>query len=362
MELAVAQELLQWYQDHQRDLPWRESREPYPVLVSELMLQQTTVAAVIPLYRRWMARFPTLPTLAAATADEVTEAWAGLGYYSRARRLREAAALLSEHGYPADLAGWRALPGLGPYTAAAVCSIALGLPHLALDTNALRVLLRYFGRESRPDNAAAQAELRARMEGALPMLDFGILNQAIMELGATLCRPREPACLLCPLQRGCQAKASSRQHLIPLAKPTKPAREAEAVAFLLEDSEGGVILVRGTSVGLLGDLFQPPLDFSDENDPGSPLTQLLAWLREGQSCSAGELTYGISGRRLKVRVRLSARSADELESRAKASGVETRRYGGAAGEGKLALSSLTRKILKAWAESPATSRPRDGKH
>jgi A/G-specific adenine glycosylase len=350
-------QLLEWYARDCRLLPWRADRDPYRVLVSELMLQQTTVAAVIPKYERWMRRFPTLQTLAGATPEEVIEAWSGLGYYSRARRLHQAALHLHEHGYPDTLDGWLELPGLGPYTAAAVASIAFGLPHLALDTNALRVLLRLYGWELRPDDPRAAARLRERVEGGVGGADFGLLNQAIMEVGATLCKPRDPACLLCPLAAGCQARERAVQNQIPAAKPRTPLRQTVATAYLLPLPGGGVLLVRGTPVGLLQDLYQPPLSFAGENPPGHSLTALLDWLDKQPSCAAGTLSYGISGRRLTVRLRQCGPGlASEAEKRAAALAIPAIAWPAGSPQ---ALSSLTRKILKVWEGSRSSLRPQD---
>ena len=355
-------QLLTWYQENSRELPWRQTRELYPVLVSELMLQQTTVAAVTPLFRRWMDRFPSLAALAQATPDSVMEAWSGLGYYSRAKRLHQTAKLLSERDcLPSSLEELLELPGLGPYTAAAVASIALGLPHLALDTNALRVLLRLYGWEVRSDQSSVAETLRRRVEGALPGSDFGVTNQAIMELGATICKVRAPACIACPLARECQARALAIEERIPVPKPRKAAKVTPVSAYIISGDGTAVLLVRGMSIGLLGDLFQPPLDFYQENPPGSALTPLLEWLRQrSQPAPAVGLTYGISGRRLEIGVKEieGAATALELMDRAADWGVEARFF--KAGDA-VALSSLTRKILSVWEGSREAPRAPDEK-
>jgi A/G-specific adenine glycosylase len=339
--------LLAWYREVARELPWRSNREFYPVLVSELMLQQTTVAAVIPLYQRFMARFPDLASLARAEQDEVLQAWSGLGYYSRARRLHQAAQLLHRQGrLPTSYQELLQLPGLGPYTASAVASIALGLPHLALDTNAFRVLLRLYGWQTRVDRAEVGRVLRGRVQQGLADSDFGLTNQAIMELGATVCRIKQPACESCPLRDDCQAWQRGQQEEIPLATPRKPPRVTAGRAYLMGSPEA-LLLVRGTSLGLLPDLYGPPIDFGAENRADSPMTALLEWLRpELEAASAaGSLRYGISGRKLELEVVRLQRSGweNEVMAQARRCGVEACFW---TADRQPAMSSLARRILK----------------
>ena len=188
--------LLSWYRTSHRPLPWRATSDPYRILVSEVMLQQTQAARVVPAYERFLERFPTASALAAAPLGDVLDAWQGLGYPNRARRLREAAALVTGGGWPATAAGLEALPGVGPYTAAAVASFAFGARAAALDTNARRVLGRWHGRP------LSGADLKQVGAAELPD-DAAAWNQAVMELGATLCRPRAPRCAECPVATWC---------------------------------------------------------------------------------------------------------------------------------------------------------------
>jgi A/G-specific adenine glycosylase len=309
-----------------------------------------------------MERFPNLKSLAEASADSVLEAWSGLGYYSRARRLHQAAGILARMpDPPRRLEQLLALPGLGPYSAAAVGSIALGLPHAALDTNALRVLLRFYGWEARPDQSSVASALRARLEEGLPQSDFGITNQAIMELGAVLCRAGAPDCDACPLAPDCQARALGLQDRIPLPKPRKQPRVTRATAYMLT-TEGGLLMVRGTALGLLDRLFLPPIDFHEENSPKSGLTSLLEGLRsQAPDSGVARIAYGISGRRLELEIKeLDCQSeawrwvtdcAQDLQ-------IEVRPYRDGV---PMALPSLARKILKAWSENRAGLRHPDDK-
>jgi A/G-specific adenine glycosylase len=189
--------LLRWYERGHRPLPWRATRDPYALLVSEVMLQQTQAVRVVAHYERWMRRFPTAAALAAAPAAEVLTEWSGLGYNRRALALQRAAAHVAERGWPRDAAGLRALPGVGPYTAAAVASFAWDEPVAAVDTNVRRVLERHDGVRRTPKALAARAgELLPRRRAAT-------FNQAMMELGATVCAPRRPLCDGCPVRRTC---------------------------------------------------------------------------------------------------------------------------------------------------------------
>ncbi|HEX8103104.1 MAG TPA: A/G-specific adenine glycosylase [Solirubrobacteraceae bacterium] len=189
--------LLDWYAAVARPLPWRATRDPYALLVSEVMLQQTQAARVVPYYERFLARFPDAAALAAAPVADVLRAWSGLGYNRRALALRAAAAHVVERGWPADAAGLRALPGVGPYTAAAVAAFAWDEPVAAVDTNVRRVVARLDGTERGP------AALAARAQELLGDHPAAVFNQAAMELGATVCTPRRPRCDVCPLAAGC---------------------------------------------------------------------------------------------------------------------------------------------------------------
>lgn len=225
--------LLAWYDRHRRDLPWRVSPtaergtfpDPYQVLVSELMLQQTQVATVIPYFRRFLSRFPTVLDLANAPEQEVLRLWQGLGYYSRARNLQAAArAIVREHEgrVPSDLDALLALPGVGRYTAGAVASLAFDRRAPILDGNVARVLCRIDCIEADPREPATQRVLWDRAAQILPKRRAGDFNSALMELGATVCMPRSPRCLTCPVQAHCEALAAGLEECIPPARKTKP--------------------------------------------------------------------------------------------------------------------------------------------
>lgn len=217
--------LLAWYQENQRPLPWRQNRDPYRIWISETMLQQTTTTAVIPYFERFMNAFPTLNDLATAREQSVVAAWAGLGYYSRARNLHKAARLLNElNEFPQSYAELIKYPGFGPYTARAVSSLAFSEKVGVLDGNVIRVLTRYYGLKLEWWKTSARKQLQDEVDQWMQELPSEQMNQALMELGATVCTPQNPSCLLCPLVAHCQAHQQDLKEQLPLKKPKK-ARE-----------------------------------------------------------------------------------------------------------------------------------------
>jgi A/G-specific adenine glycosylase len=257
--MPIAPPLLRWYDRTKRDLPWRRHPTAYKTLVSELMLQQTTVAAVIPYFQRFITRFPTLASLAAATEDEVTALWSGLGYYARARNLRRAAvAAVADHGgeLPRNEAALGELPGLGPYTAAAVAAIAFGARTFALDGNGARVMARLGGVSDSIDLPATRVRLRGAGTREVPRGRPGDFTQAVMELGATVCTPRNPSCDACPLWGSCAARAAGTVDEIP-RRTKRVARPVVRVACACVTDGARVLLVRRAR-GLLAGTWSLP--------------------------------------------------------------------------------------------------------
>lgn len=269
---STAQGLLQWYDAHRRDLPWRAppggTPDPYRVWLSEVMLQQTTVAAVKPRFAAWIARWPDFASLAAAEEADVMAAWAGLGYYARARNLVKAArAVVADHGgrFPRTEAELRTLPGLGAYTAAAVAAIAFGERAVVVDANVERVVARLFAIATPlPD---ARPAIRAAADTITPPARAGDFAQAMMDLGATICTPRAPRCLLCPLRADCRGHAEGAPERFPVkaAKRARPLRHG--TIFWLE-RDGRVLLVRRPSEGLLGGMRALPIGPWADEPPG----------------------------------------------------------------------------------------------
>ncbi len=254
--------LVRWYEAEARDLPWRRTSDPYRILVSEVMLQQTRVEFVIARYESFLRTFPDLESLAAASEDEVLAEWSGLGYYRRARNLHRLARQViasGSSGLPQTLVALRALPGIGEYTAAAVASIAFGWPHLSVDGNVGRVLCRVLDIRDDPRRAAARKNMHRACEAALRSHPPGLINQALMELGARVCTPRSPRCDACPLAPVCVAAAENTQDLIPV-RQTRVVRAVEEGAAVIE-RHNRFLLLRGQRPGALADMWEfPTLD------------------------------------------------------------------------------------------------------
>ncbi len=257
---AVADRLLAWYGREGRDLPWRHSRDPYRVWLSEIMLQQTTVGTVIPYFTRFLQHFPTVAALAAADIDEVIALWAGLGYYSRARNLHAAAqVLVAEHGgrFPDSLEGLLGLPGVGRSTAGAILSIAFDIKAPILDGNVRRVLCRLFALQENPRSSAAEKKLWCWAELLTPAGAPHDYAQAMMDLGATICVPRRPRCPACPLSELCRARILGLEADLPLKIARKPVPLRSQVALLIE-RDGAVLVRRRPYEGLLGGMWELP--------------------------------------------------------------------------------------------------------
>jgi A/G-specific adenine glycosylase len=227
--------LLAWYSRSRRDLPWRRTKDPYAILVSEVMLQQTQVKTVIPYYQRWMAQFPDAASLASAPEEQVLKLWEGLGYYRRARNLQAAARAICGH-FPETLDGLLSLPGVGRYTAGAVGSMAFGLKLPVVDGNVSRVLARFLGVKNFIKSPEVQARLWSWMESAMPEKDPGDFNQAMMELGATVCAARAPLCDACPLRNECWARRHGWQDRLPKSEKVESVGRVES-AVLIRDAQ-----------------------------------------------------------------------------------------------------------------------------
>lgn len=283
--------LLSWYRQGHRDLPWRRTGDPYAIWVSEIMLQQTRVDTVKERFVQFMARFPTVSALAAAPLEEVLALWSGLGYYARARNLHAAAREVAERyggQVPSDPVAVRELPGIGPYTAGAILSIAFGQQAAILDGNVIRVLSRLFAIDESPEGAARRRYWELS-ESLLPpppppsqksaSNDVGDFNQALMELGATVCMPQRPVCLVCPIRAHCQARRDGEPERYPPRKESRAVpvvRVATLLLLRLGDRGTEVLLVQRPTTGLWGGLWEPPsLPLAADESERDGLTRLL---------------------------------------------------------------------------------------
>lgn len=291
-EARIRQALLHWFRTHRRPLPWRATSDPYRVWVSEVMLQQTQVAAAVPYYERFLRAFPTVQHLARARLERVLQLWSGLGYYRRARSLHAAArTMVAKFGgkFPATLDEARQLPGVGEYTAAAVLSIAYGVPLAALDGNVARVVARLEARAGSLAQPAFRRATEARIATLLPARHPGDFNQALMELGQTVCLPRAPRCPVCPLGGWCRARNTANPEAFPSPRPRRAKEESHLAAALIfraaarrpsdrrasSNGSGSVLVVRGLAGGLMTDLWNFPSAF------GASATEARARLEDG---------------------------------------------------------------------------------
>lgn len=294
---AISDRLLPWFHENARVLPWRENRDPYAVWVSEAMLQQTRVETVVPYFTRWMDKYPTPSRLAAAPLEEVLKSWEGLGYYARARNLHRAAnVLVRKHngrvpGSPDDLA---ALPGVGPYTTAAVASLAFGHPLPVLDGNVERVLTRLCAVDAPVDAPAVKRGLRELAGRLMKGNPPGAFNESMMELGARICLPRAPRCGVCPLAGVCKAFRAGKPEAFPVKRPKKKIPVVEVGGAVIWREPGVFLVAKRHDKGLLGGMWEFP---GGKQEPGESLQACVH--REIQE----ELGLDVEVRNLLVHVR-----------------------------------------------------------
>ena len=343
MPPTPAETILDWYDRHARRLPWRvpparsrrgERPDPYRVWLSEVMLQQTTVAAVGPYFRDFLERWPTVGDLADADIDEVLTAWAGLGYYARARNLHKCARRVrDDHGgrFPDTEEGLRALPGIGPYTAAAVAAIAFGRRATPVDGNIERVMARMFAVATpMPD---AKPELKSLAGSLTPPRRAGDYAQAVMDLGATVCTPRSPACGLCPWNDICEARARGIAEDLPRRAPKPPRPVRRAVAYWMTRRDGAVLLRRRPETGLLGGMMEVPSGDWEETDIFKDRPPVAAnWV-----ALPGLVEHGFTHLRLELQVK-----AARIDGRTRLGGIWVMPDA----FGDHALPTLTRKVVR----------------
>lgn len=345
---TLQKRLLAWYRRHRRRLPWRDDPQPYRVWVSELMLQQTRVKTVLPFFDRFMARFPNVEALAAASEQEVLSTWSGLGYYRRATALRRAAKRIVEEGggrFPDTLEGWLALPGVGRYTAGAVLSIAYGKRYPILDGNVARVLSRLFVVRGDPSSTRTRQVLWQKAEAVLPRRSISDFNQALMELGALLCTPRDPKCLLCPLQRQCGAFRRGWQERLPETKPRKASTPVVLTAAVVR-RRGRVLLYQRQEEQLMHGLWELPGGTCRKGEEPRGALAREARERYGLELETGEEIARVQHTIMNRRITLHAFEA-QVYGRLGAEGGEARRWLEPEKVAELPVSSMTLKVLRA---------------
>jgi len=345
-----AGKLLPWYRRARRRLPWRAvggTSDPYRVWISELMLQQTRVETVVPYFLRFTERLPDLASLAAASEAEVLALWSGLGYYSRARALHRGGRILVQERngrFPEDVEGWMALPGVGRYTAGAIVSIAFGQPAPILDGNVARVLTRLYGLRGDPRAGALNRELWTVAERILPRRSISDFNQALMELGALVCTPRTPRCLLCPLREDCVANREGLQLRLP-ELPARPKTTPVVMATAIVEERKKILFYRRTRTELLKDLWELPLGECREGEGPREAVAREARGTYGIALEVGEEVARVKHSIMNRRITLHAFEA-ELETRPTAALEDEYRWVGRDGISELAMSSMVRKVLE----------------
>jgi A/G-specific adenine glycosylase len=349
-----AARLLAWYDGHRRVLPWRmlpgETPDPYRVWLSEIMLQQTTVAAVDKYFRKFVARWPDIGALAAAPLDEVRAAWAGLGYYSRAANLHRTAGIVAkEHAgrFPGEVANLRKLPGIGDYTAGAIAAIAFDAPEAAVDANAERVLARLFAVET--PLPKSRPGLRKLALTLVPEKRAGDFAQALMDLGALICTPKRPSCTKCPWQTGCRARALGNPESFPRKGAERARPLKRGAAFVARDATGAVLLVKRPERGLLGGMLQPPLGPWADSFPGAKEALVQAPFQADWKRRAGSVKHGFTHFELEIEVWRA-----ELKRRNGFDGIWVAPHD----LGSVALPTVMRKILTHAFDSREAAEPR----
>ncbi|MEO6192117.1 MAG: A/G-specific adenine glycosylase [Thermoanaerobaculia bacterium] len=355
-----AQDLLSWFDQHRRDLPWRRTSDPYKIWLSEVMLQQTRVETVLPFYTRFLERFPTVVDLARAEVEEVLTLWSGLGYYRRARQLHAAALQIAAMAaFPSTVEELLALPGIGAYTAAAVASIAFGVAAPVMDGNVERVLSRCLALDEDPRASGARRQLLAAAAELLDPARPGDSNQALMELGATLCSPRRPKCLLCPLRPGCRAAREGDPERYPIPKVKREGERHRLLVAVVEEGSGVLLFRRPEDSTLLAGTWELPWTTRERNgtpEPGDP-ESALAGLYGGRWTVGPRIAgarHGITYRDLEIDVhRAELAWGGEVREEGMAAGFFG--FFDQAGRANLPQSSLVGKVLGALEAKPKPS-------
>ncbi len=355
IKTILRRKLPAWYRINRRVLPWRETTDPYRIWISEIMLQQTQVDTVIPYYHRFLKDFPDVQALARAPQEEVLKAWENLGYYSRARNLHAAAKMIVTEfngRIPDTPENIRKLPGIGPYSAGAVLSIAYGKPLPAVDGNVRRILSRLFAVQKPVDDAREQKKLFELAASLVPAGCPGDFNQALMDLGATICKPQNPSCAACPVTDLCLAHKTGMQDLLPVTRKAPRIPHRQSVCAVIYNTEGKLLVVRRPAAGLLASLWKLPGGFADNAE--NIETALIKLVKEelGISIRVGKRLASVDHAYTHFKATLSAWGCVSLKGNPETPAGQDWRWASKADLKKLPMSKIDRMILAA-VSSPA---------
>ena len=349
-QTALPRLILAWYKKHSRPLPWRETKDPYRIWISEIMLQQTQVGTVIPYYHRFIKAFPNVQALAAAAPESVLKAWENLGYYSRARNLHAAAKIIVHEfsgripDTPDDI---KKLPGIGDYTAGAILSIAYAKPVPALDGNVRRIFIRLLAIRHPVDTVRRQKHLHDAAAALIPARRPGDFNQALMDLGASICKPKNPDCPRCPAARLCLSRLADMQNLLPVTAKTRGIPHREAYAAMIRNEEGKQLMVQRPARGLLASLWKLPGGFAKDGDKQETLLKQRVKEELGISIRVGRQLTSVKNAYSHFRVTLHVHDGRLLQGTPKAIDCRDWRWASTADLKTLPLSKIDRLALAA---------------
>jgi A/G-specific adenine glycosylase len=344
----ITRQILAWYDRNHRELPWRRTRDPYRIWVSEIMLQQTQVETVIPFYHRFLARFPTLQDLADASLDEVLKFWENMGYYARARHMHESAKRILRCFDGEIPRTWKeliSLPGIGVYTAGSVLSIAYGQRVPAVDGNVRRVLSRIFAIDVPIDSIETERYLQQLARELLPAEDPGAFNQALMDLGAIVCSPKRPHCPNCPVQNLCLARKKGLQDILPKRRTRRPVPHVFGGAGVIVDAQGRMLVVRRPNTGLLGGLWKLPGGLQEDGLSLSVSLKMHINRELGIDVRLGRLLATVKHVYTHFRMTMKAYQCSCRECRPEALGCEDWHWAAPKDLHSLAFSKADRKVI-----------------
>lgn len=348
IKILLNRRLLAWYNRNQRLLPWRKTGDPYRIWISEIMLQQTQVDTVIPYYHRFLKTFPNVFALARAPLQDVLKTWENLGYYSRARNIHAAAKVIVEKfggQIPDNLEVIKTLPGIGQYSAGAILSIAYGQALPAVDGNISRILCRLFAIRKPVDDTREQNKLQSLAASLVPVKHPGDFNQALMDLGATICKAKNPDCGHCPVAGLCQAQIKNLQNVLPITKKTPAIPHRQAAAAVIRNSKGMLLVVQRPASGLLASLWKLPGGFVKENEIVENSLRRSVKEELGISIRVGKCLASVNHTYSHFRVTLHAYECHLLKGIPKSLGCQNWRWASLTDLKKLPLSKIDRMVL-----------------